>query len=83
MCICLNCDLINDCKQYFFIQKIHHEFIINYYPHFTPNQSLINVHYQIYNDKFFIEWDLEECLSFKEKPGKWMNFNNLLLDSSK
>ena len=36
MCICLNCNYINVCKQYFFIEKIHKELSINKNSYFNP-----------------------------------------------
>lgn len=72
MCICLNCQYLNVCKQYNFIEKKHNELHINNNPSFLPSQTIINVNFS-YIDKFIeIEWDVIECLSFKEKPGKWL-----------
>lgn len=75
MCICLNCNHINICKQYFFIEKSHSENHISKKPYFNPDQTIINFKYEYKDNKFLIEWDLEECISFKEKPGKWVYFD--------
>jgi len=74
MCICLNCQYLNVCKQYNFIEKNHCEPNINKNPIFLPSQTIININF-FYIDEFIqIEWDVVECLSFKEKPGKWVFF---------
>jgi hypothetical protein len=76
MCICLNCNYINTCKQYFFIEKNHNELNTNKNPYFNPTQSIISINYNGNIDQLLIEWDLEECLSFKEKPGNWLVYYN-------
>jgi hypothetical protein len=72
MCICLNCNYINVCKQYFFIEKNHKESNINNHPKFVPTQSITTVNFFKTLGTIELEWDITECLSFKEKPGKWL-----------
>nr|YP_010444021.1 Ycf34 [Chattonella marina]UTE94908.1 Ycf34 [Chattonella marina] len=74
MCICLNCQYINVCKQYNFIEKKHDESNINKNPPFLPSQSITRINILSINGQAEIEWDVIECLSFKEKPGKWLGF---------
>lgn len=74
MCICLNCKYINVCKQYFFIEKNHKEENININAIFNPTYSIININFYTKSNKLFIEWDMLECLSFKEKPANWISY---------
>lgn len=75
MCICLNCYYINVCKQYFIIEENHEEKHINEKPNFLASQSITNINF-FQNTKYFeIEYDIVECLSFKEKPSKWTYYN--------
>jgi hypothetical protein len=74
MCVCLNCQYINFCLQYFFIEKNHSESNLNKNPTFLPLQSIIDINFLIIYDKLEIELDIVECLSFKEKPAKWNFF---------
>lgn len=72
MCICLNCSYLNICKQYFFVEKNHKELNINKNAKFLPSQSIINIIMFQTQKTLEIEFDIIECLSFKEKPGKWI-----------
>jgi hypothetical protein len=77
MCICLNCKYLNVCQQYFLIENYHKELNININPQFIPTQSIININlFLSKNSNIDLEWDIIECLSFKEKPGKWINHIN-------
>jgi hypothetical protein len=77
MCICLNCNYLNVCQQYFLIEKNHNEVNINSNPRFIPTQSIININlFLSKKNDIDLEWDIVECLSFKEKPGKWINYIN-------
>ena len=76
MCICLNCNYIDVCCQYHFIEKSHNEASTNDKPTFIPSQSITKINILSINNQVEIEWDVIECLSFKEKPGKWLNFVN-------
>jgi Hypothetical chloroplast protein Ycf34 len=73
MCICLNCNYISVCKQYLFIENNHNELNnINKNSIFQPNQSILNINIYGKNKSLLIEWDVIECLSFKENPGNWL-----------
>lgn len=72
MCICLNCDYLAICKQYHFIETKHSEEHINLQPSFTPLQTITKVNFYSVNNVIEIEWDIIECLSFKEKPANWI-----------
>nr|YP_001936326.1 conserved hypothetical plastid protein Ycf34 [Heterosigma akashiwo]ABV65932.1 conserved hypothetical plastid protein Ycf34 [Heterosigma akashiwo]ABV70073.1 conserved hypothetical plastid protein Ycf34 [Heterosigma akashiwo]BBA18148.1 photosystem I assembly protein Ycf3 [Heterosigma akashiwo]BBA18287.1 photosystem I assembly protein Ycf3 [Heterosigma akashiwo]BBA18426.1 photosystem I assembly protein Ycf3 [Heterosigma akashiwo] len=74
MCICLNCEYIDFCQQYHFIEKKHIEKHINQYPNFVPTQVITKINIYSTNNELEIEWDIIECLSFKEKPGYWVLF---------
>jgi hypothetical protein len=74
MCICLNCEYLNICIQYFFVEKKHNELNITKYPTFLPLQSIISINFFEKDQKLEIEWDVIDCLSFKEHPGKWISF---------
>nr|YP_009392026.1 hypothetical protein [Periphykon beckeri]ARW60374.1 hypothetical protein [Periphykon beckeri] len=75
MCICINCKHIHLCKTYEFIDKQHHnnknKQIINY---FTPMNTIIIVNINKQNYSIYLDWDLQECSSFVEKPGNWLIF---------
>jgi len=74
MCICLNCQYISVCQQYYFIEKNHCESNINKKPTFLPSQSITKINVLSINNQVEVEWDIIECLSFKEKPGNWLKF---------
>lgn len=74
MCICLNCNYINICKQYFLIEQSHNEPNINENPKFVPLQSITNINFLLKKKFLEVELDVVECLSFKEKPGNWLGF---------
>ena len=74
MCICLNCNYINICKQYFLIEQSHNEPNINETAKFLPLQSITNINFVIQKKTLEVEFDVVECLSFKEKPGNWLQF---------
>nr|ARO91053.1 conserved hypothetical plastid protein [Flintiella sanguinaria] len=73
MCICINCIYINSCIQYSIIEKNHKEKFFNPYASFEPVSPIINVNLYNKNNSIDIDWDLIECLSFVESPGKWLN----------
>jgi hypothetical protein len=41
---------------------------------FLPSQSITIVKFFYLKELLEFEWDIIECLSFKEKPGNWLNF---------
>ena len=73
MCICINCKFVKICSTYDLIEKQHNlpftktSNCIKFIPHY----SIINVN--IIVDKYTqFDWDVVECLSFIEEPGKWL-----------
>nr|YP_010443844.1 Ycf34 [Vacuolaria virescens]UTE94731.1 Ycf34 [Vacuolaria virescens] len=75
MCICLNCKYINVCKHYNFVEKNHNELNITKTPAFFPYYSITTINFFNEPKELEIEWDVVECLSFKEKPGNWVFFS--------
>lgn len=75
MCICLNCFHLSYCTMYKIISLQHKEkadFLIKnffLYPQSPVIYSIIS-----YSSKgnCLSEWDINECLSFQEKPGNWL-----------
>jgi len=72
MCICLNCDRIISCKLYNLISEKHNEnqFIFSFY--FAPQSPIIQILLSSFKNRLFIEWDVNECLSFEDNPGIWL-----------
>nr|YP_009244088.1 hypothetical protein Gele_074 [Gelidium elegans]AMK96330.1 hypothetical protein Gele_074 [Gelidium elegans] len=68
MCICINCRHATNCITYSLIEKQHKKKTLNK-GNFSPNRTIININYIDHNE---FEWDLKECLSFTERPGKWL-----------
>lgn len=75
MCICVNCRHIDKCTAYLFIQKQHRQPInqpIKLY-NFRPRDTVIKINIIKSSNKTNFDWDLVECLSFTEQPGKWLD----------
>nr|QUE28820.1 Ycf34 [Porphyropsis coccinea] len=72
MCICINCYHVNNCSTYFSIEKQHKQLPINSKPAFVPQSPIINVNILSQDLDISLDWDVVECLSFVEFPGKWM-----------
>lgn len=74
MCICLNCDRIISCKIYNLISKKHNEnqFIISLSFVFMPQSPILQILLSSLKNGTFIEWDVNECLSFEDNPGVWL-----------
>nr|WGH12862.1 hypothetical protein Ycf34 [Echinothamnion sp.] len=73
MCICINCRHIHRCKTYEFIENQHNknrnEPKLSY---FIPIDTLIIVNINKKYLNIYLDWDLQECSSFVEKPGNWL-----------
>nr|YP_011007456.1 hypothetical protein V2496_pgp063 [Sporochnus bolleanus]WAM64885.1 hypothetical protein [Sporochnus bolleanus] len=83
MCICLNCDRLNNCAIYFIVEQKHKEkrkgqFIEKFFFPQSPILLCINFGKNLY----VLEWDVHECLSYQEKPGKWLSDYSKTLKSS-
>nr|YP_010336298.1 hypothetical protein MW428_pgp194 [Goniotrichopsis reniformis]UNJ14704.1 hypothetical protein [Goniotrichopsis reniformis] len=72
MCICINCKYVNNCSMYFFIEKQHKEVSFKTkQTMFIPHFSIIYINI-ISISSHQLDWDLVECISFVEHPGKWL-----------
>lgn len=72
MCICINCRHINNCKTYKFIETQHkifrkQTFNITFY----PIDTVISVNMKKRDYNLTLDWDLQECSSFAERPNNW------------
>uniref|UniRef100_UPI0030FE0835 hypothetical protein Ycf34 n=1 Tax=Ecklonia maxima TaxID=428677 RepID=UPI0030FE0835 len=78
MCICLNCNRIDNCKVYFIVEQKHNE-KQKYYTKknlfFPQSPTLLCINSFSKKNLYLLEWDVNECLSYQEKPGSWMSFN--------
>nr|WDA98874.1 Ycf34 [Sciadococcus taiwanensis] len=72
MCICVNCEHVNNCKMYLQVETQHNQVHLNTNPCFTPRATVIRVNLREQYKGYFIDWDITECLSFTESPGKWI-----------
>lgn len=77
MCICINCRHVHNCTIYQIIQKQHKQKIHYSDIMFSPSDTLINININLSENLTTIDWDLVECLSFIEYPGKWLKNNSL------
>nr|YP_010619441.1 hypothetical protein PN189_pgp129 [Xiphosiphonia pinnulata]WAX03454.1 hypothetical protein [Xiphosiphonia pinnulata] len=74
MCICINCKHIDLCKTYKFIEKQHSNYNLNKKQnYFIPINTMIIVSINKQNLNIYLDWDVKECLSFVEQPGKWIS----------
>ena len=83
MCICLNCDRINGCKVYFLIEQQHQEITKGIDKSFSPQAPiLLCINFFSKKSLYLLEWDVNECLSYEEKPGSWLGYEQKKLDFS-
>ena len=76
MCICLNCARIDGCKVYFIIEKQHREKTIFGKKSFYPQAPiLLCINFFSEKTQYFLEWDVNECLSYQESPGNWIDID--------
>nr|YP_010619830.1 hypothetical protein PNW48_pgp128 [Symphyocladia marchantioides]WAX03843.1 hypothetical protein [Symphyocladia marchantioides] len=74
MCICINCKHADICKTYKFIEKQHNNYKINRQQNcFIPMNTMIIVSINKKNLNIYLDWDIKECSSFVEQPGKWIS----------
>ena len=79
MCICLNCGRINGCRVYFLIEKQHQELTvdIDIDKYFSPQAPiLLCINFFSKKRLYLLEWDVNECLSYEEKPGSWLGLGS-------
>nr|YP_009182393.1 conserved hypothetical plastid protein [Costaria costata]ALF62937.1 conserved hypothetical plastid protein [Costaria costata]QWK43811.1 hypothetical protein [Costaria costata]WAM62492.1 hypothetical protein [Costaria costata] len=74
MCICLNCDRINNCEVYSIVEQKHNEkqAYKKKRQFFPQSPTLLCINFFSKNNLYLLEWDVNECLSYQEKPGNWM-----------
>ena len=76
MCICINCRHLHVCSTYQLVNNQHE--IVNREKLYTfdPEFPIINVNISKDENIIKIDWDVIECLSFSEQPGKWLKKMN-------
>lgn len=73
MCICLNCNYLQNCRTYYLIEEAHKESHLNENAEFFPQSPVISVNFTLTNKiNFGLEWDVNECISYQEKPANWI-----------
>ena len=72
MCICINCMYVNNCVTYQKIMKQHCSNIIKQEVQFNPYHPIICVNVYYNNEAMEVDWDIVECLSFLDSPGRWI-----------
>lgn len=78
MCICLNCNRITNCEVYFIVEQKHNEKKNHHTKKslfFPQSPTLMCINFFSQKNLYLLEWDVNECLSYQEKPGNWMVFN--------
>ncbi|MCM1981359.1 Ycf34 family protein [Lyngbya confervoides] len=71
MCICVNCDYVDQCVTYHAVEHQHQQPHLTQDPHFEPIDPTINVNIRNADLEIEMEWDVVGCASFVESPGKW------------
>lgn len=83
MCICLNCGRINGCKVYFIIERYHQEKTKDLKAFFYPQAPILCcINFFSKKAVYVLEWDVNECLSYQEKPCSWMDCGQKSLNLS-
>jgi len=72
MCICINCMYVNSCLTYQKIMKQHSFQRTKPEIKFNPSQPIISVNIYYTNESMEVDWDIIECLSFLDSPGRWI-----------
>ena len=78
MCICVNCYHVTNCSTYYSIEKQHQKQKLSINPSFIPQSPIIKVNIIQYKTTTELDWDVVECASFVEAPGKWLLSQQLL-----
>ena len=63
---------VNKCLTYQKIMMQHSSNIIKPEVLFNPSQPIICVNIYYNNESMEIDWDVIECLSFLDSPGRWI-----------
>lgn len=83
MCICLNCSQINNCYTYEFVAIKHNEQIKKMGKIFYPQSPILFGLNKFSKKKsYLLEWDINQCLSYEEKPGNWLISSNSITNKS-
>lgn len=73
MCICLNCKRLNYCQIYSIVEQKHGEKQSNLEILFAPQSPILTcINFFSKKKLYTLEWDVNECLSYQEKPGNWL-----------
>nr|ARO91286.1 conserved hypothetical plastid protein [Rhodochaete parvula]ASK39635.1 hypothetical protein Rhodc_094 [Rhodochaete parvula] len=72
MCICINCYHVSNCVTYYSVETQHEKEHLNIKPCFLPQFPIIDVNIQTSYKIVILDWDVIECSSFVEQPGKWL-----------
>ena len=73
MCICLNCSRLNSCQIYSIVEQKHGEKQEHIKTFFSPQSPILTCINFFSKEKLYtIVWDVNECLSYQEKPGSWL-----------
>nr|QUE29372.1 Ycf34 [Erythrotrichia longistipitata] len=78
MCICINCYHVINCSTYYSIEKQHKKQQFDYHPSYVAQLPIIKVNITKNNTETELDWDVIECVSFVESPGKWLLSQKLL-----
>lgn len=72
MCICINCDYVDQCLTYHAVETQHQQPHLTETPTFEPTNPTINVNIRNGSQsEIEMEWDVVGCDSFLESVGKW------------
>nr|QUE29196.1 Ycf34 [Erythrotrichia welwitschii] len=72
MCICINCYHVMNCSTYYSVEKQHKKQKEKINSSFVAESPIIKVNIIRYNNTSELDWDVIECISFVEAPGKWL-----------
>ena len=71
MCICVDCHWVDRCKAYHRVETQHGEPHLAQEPDFEPDQPRIHVSLRPIEQSWGVEWDVQDCDSFRSEPGHW------------
>lgn len=71
MCICINCQFVDQCITYHAVETQHQQPHLTDNPTFEPEKPTINVNIRSSTEEIEMEWDVVGCASFSEEAGKW------------
>ncbi|NJN23746.1 MAG: Ycf34 family protein [Acaryochloridaceae cyanobacterium RL_2_7] len=72
MCICINCEYVDQCLTYHAVETQHQQPHLTETPTFDPISPTIHVNIRTtVTSEIEREWDVVSCESFSESMGKW------------